>query len=458
MDFISISKSVSPSSSLRNPTPPAARIAASAIPTLPLPFPEQPDPTCTVAASAFSPPQVKSSQKTPIQPPARAETVALYLYPVTRSTTATPTAPPSPPPAPSSKRRRKTDPAAGATGNSPLRGGGRGGSPASSAPRRSSPGLTGPQGGFDPLDPNADPPAWVLMPGQVKHCKTALKVLDKKLKKPAAIFDDFRGLPAIRTSLQSAQKFTVARSPANRERNRYTDVLAFDETRIKLQSSTGNQTSSNDYINASLIKYDDKDQTKFISTQGPLVNTFEDFWQMVFENSCPVIVMLTKFDIVKCDEYLPLSKGQGDYGRLNIKIMETRQDGELTLRSVKVQHNESDRVHTVLHIQHSTWPDHGVPDDSSTVRKILKRLYYVSKEHPVVAHCSAGIGRTGAYITIHNTVERILRGEQAATNLAETVGKFRSQRPGMVQTEEQYKFCYHAIADELKDLIRNSKH
>ncbi|VAH93978.1 unnamed protein product [Triticum turgidum subsp. durum] len=260
------------------------------------------------------------------------------------------------------------------------------------------------------------------MPGQVKHCKTALKVLDKKLKKPAAIFDDFRGLPAIRTSLQSAQKFTVARSPANRERNRYTDVLAFDETRIKLQSSTGNQTSSNDYINASLIKYDDKDQTKFISTQGPLVNTFEDFWQMVFENSCPVIVMLTKFDIVK------------------------------------VQHNESDRVHTVLHIQHSTWPDHGVPDDSSTVRKILKRLYYVSKEHPVVAHCSAGIGRTGAYITIHNTVERILRGEQAATNLAETVGKFRSQRPGMVQTEEQYKFCYHAIADELKDLIRNSKH
>uniref|UniRef100_A0A453HI88 protein-tyrosine-phosphatase n=1 Tax=Aegilops tauschii subsp. strangulata TaxID=200361 RepID=A0A453HI88_AEGTS len=264
-------------------------------------------------------------------------------------------------------------------------------------------------------------------------------------------FDDFRGLPAIRTSLQLAQKFTVARSPANRERNRYTDVLPFDETRIKLQSSTGNQTSSNDYINASLIK------TKFISTQGPLVNTFEDFWQMVFENSCPVIVMLTKFDIVKCDEYLPLSKGQGDYGRLNIKIMETRQDGELTLRSVKVQHNESDRVHTVLHIQHSTWPDHGVPDDSSTVRKILKRLYYIPKEHPVVAHCSAGIGRTGAYITIHNTVERILRGEQAATNLVETVGKFRSQRPGMVQTEEQYKFCYHAIADELKDLIRNSK-
>jgi len=250
----------------------------------------------------------------------------------------------------------------------------------------------------------------------------------------------------------------VARNPANRERNRYTDILPFDETRIRLHSLTCNQTLSNDYINASLIKHDDGDQTKFISTQGPLFNTLEDFWQMVFENSCPVIVMLTQFDSYKCDQYLPLSEGQEDYGRFNIKITKKREDGELLLRSVKVQHNESDRVHTVLHIQHSTWPDHGVPNDSSTVRNILKRLYYIPKEHPIVAHCSAGIGRTGAYITIHNTVERLLIGDQTATDLAATVRKFRSQRPGMVQTEEQYKFCHHAVMEELKDLIRNSEH
>jgi len=290
----------------------------------------------------------------------------------------------------------------------------------------------------------------------VNHCKAALKVFDKKLKEPVAISKEFSKLPIIRTSLQSTQKFTVARNPANRGRNRYTDILPFDETRIRLQSSTGNQTLSNDYINASLIKHDVRDQTKFISTQGPLLNTFEDFWQMVFENSCPVIVMLTKFDSVKCDEYLPLSKRQGDYGRFNIKIMKERQDDQLLLRSVKVQHNELDRVHTVLHIQHSTWPDHGVPHDSSTVRNILKRLYYIPKEHPIVAHCSAGIGRTGAYITIHNAIERILLGDETATDLAATVEKFRSQRPGMVQTEEQYKFCYHAIMEELKDLIKNS--
>ncbi|PNT64063.1 hypothetical protein BRADI_4g24006v3 [Brachypodium distachyon] len=385
----------------------------------------------------------------------------LYLYSANPpgSTTATPTASPaspspSPPPAPRPKRRRETtpDPAA-ATGNSPLRGGRGGRAAAASSVRRRS-ATPPPPAGFDPLDPDAVPPPRTLTRDQVKHCKNALKVFEKKLKDPAAISQEFRALQDIRKQLLSTQKFTVAQNPANGERNRYTDVLPFDETRIKLQSSTGNETASNDYINASLIKRNDgSDQTKFISTQGPLVNTFEDFWQMVFENSCPVIVMLTKFDSVKCDEYLPLRKGQGAYGKFNIKITKTKHDGQLLLRMVKVHSNESDRVHTVLHIQHSTWPDHGVPNDSKTVRDILKRLHSVPKEHPIVAHCSAGIGRTGAYITIHNTIERILLGEQTAMDLAETVRNFRSQRPGMVQTEDQFKFCYHAVVDELKDLV-----
>ncbi|XP_002450425.2 protein-tyrosine-phosphatase PTP1 isoform X1 [Sorghum bicolor] len=382
------------------------------------------------------------------------------------SATATPTTPPaaspasspSPPTIHASKRRRRRGTETEATGNSPLRGGG--GSASASAPRSSSsppagaPPLSLPPPGFDPLDPDADPPPKPpLTPVEVRHCKKALKALENKLGKPAKLAKEFYSLPDIRTELQSAQKFSVARKQENRGRNRYTDVLPFDRTRVRLQSSTGN-----DYINASHIEIAGRNLTKFISTQGPLANTIENFWQMVYDNHCPVIVMLTKFDGLKCDEYLPLSKGEDIFGKFTIKITKFRKDGQLVLRGVEIRRDESDEVRSLLHIEYPEWPDHGVPNGSADVRRILKRLYHIPREWPIVAHCSAGIGRTGAYITIHNTIERILRGEQEAVDLVETVKKFRSQRPGMVQTEEQYKCCHQAIRDELKDLVSSSKH
>ncbi|KAK3118091.1 hypothetical protein QOZ80_9BG0694100 [Eleusine coracana subsp. coracana] len=181
---------------------------------------------------------------------------------------------------------------------------------------------------------------------------------------------------------------------------------------------------------------------------------FEDFWQMVYENSCPAIVMVTPVEAAKCHEYLPLNdKGQGQNGKFNVKITKTRHDGEVELRGLKIQRKESKKVHSVLHIRYSTWPDHDVPNNSTDVRKIIKRLYHIPKEHPIVVHCSAGIGRTGSAITVLNTIDRILLGEWSALELVETVRKFRNQRVGMVETEPKYTFCYAAIIDELKELL-----
>ncbi|KAJ1274791.1 hypothetical protein BS78_05G087800 [Paspalum vaginatum] len=138
----------------------------------------------------------------------------------------------------------------------------------------------------------------------------------------------------------------------------------------------------------------------------------------------------------------PLDKEleQGEYGEFSVSIMKSRRDGQIELRSVNIQRTGSDRVHSLLHIRYTDWPDHGVPGDSTAVRQIINRLYHIPKEHPIVAHCSAGIGRAGSTITILNTIERILRGDWSALELVETVRKFRDQRVGMVDRELQYEF------------------
>ncbi|KAL6870838.1 hypothetical protein ACP4OV_014686 [Aristida adscensionis] len=287
-------------------------------------------------------------------------------------------------------------------------------------------------------DPYADPPSHMLTDGQIQLCKKALTVLCPKIESQLhQLTKEFSSLPDIRiVNNFLMHKFTAARRHANMLRNRHTDALPFDKTRVILQASANNQTIENDYINANFITSNIRPARKFIATQGPLVNTFEDFWQMVYENRCHAILMVTQFHSGECDKYLPVDTGQGHYGKYNIKIIKTREDGQLLLRAIEVQCGKEGRVHSVLHIEYPEWVQYGVPCDSVAVGKILSRLYYIPKTHPIVVHGSAGLGRTGTYITIHNTIERILHGHTDALDIFETVKRFRLQRSGMVQTKD----------------------
>ncbi|KAH9310185.1 hypothetical protein KI387_038096, partial [Taxus chinensis] len=230
------------------------------------------------------------------------------------------------------------------------------------------------------------------------------------------------------------RKTSVANQRGNK--NRYTDVLPFDDTRVVINCA------GNDYINASfIVSTSSENLPKFIATQGPLPETVEDFWEMIIEYRCPVIVMLTRlidnYKVAKCADYFPAEEESRTFGRISVtnKSLKISQNS-IAVRFFEVNYVESEEPPlSVLHLQYADWPDHGVPESTTSVRELVKMLYQIPLSlGPFVVHCSAGIGRTGAFCTISHTIHRILEGDLSALDLSETIRQFRTQRIGMVQT------------------------
>lgn len=314
-------------------------------------------------------------------------------------------------------------------------------------------------------------PSIPLTPEQVGFCQEALSRLSKKLNisgrgRRRIIDQEFDALLSDRLQVNKMIACTsVGRLESNLPKNRYLDVLPYDDTRVILEAINHPGLAST-YINASYVV----DSTheilpKFIATQGPLPNTNADFWEMVVQQQCPVIVMLTGLvdqtnKMVKCDNYFPAQSQESlTHGRFKITNKCTKMsENSVIHRLLEIDHVQPDAAAPipVLHMQ-LDWPDYGIPSSTVSVREMFKTLYKVpSNFGPFVVHCSAGIGRTGTYCTIDHTLRRILLGDTTAVDLESTVRRFRQQRLGMVQTREQYAFCYTSVIAELQDLVSKS--
>jgi protein-tyrosine phosphatase len=140
------------------------------------------------------------------------------------------------------------------------------------------------------------------------------------------------------------------------------------------------------------------------------------------------------------------------------------------------------------HLLYVSWPDFGVPqpDDRKgllsfvhLVDKVNRDTSNLSKstdpnphpDPPIIVGCSAGIGRTGSFITITSLLRHFgvlppassptpasclpdcplgpLPKEYQQDMVAQEVDSLREQRPGMVQREEQISLIYEILATAL---------
>lgn len=249
-------------------------------------------------------------------------------------------------------------------------------------------------------------------------------------------------------SIETGQHFTWEHSSAemNKHKNRYANVAAYDHTRVVL--SNMDAIPGMDYINANYVNGYDKERS-YIATQGPLPETFADFWRMVWEEQSLMIVMLTNLEErsrVKCDQYWP-SRGTAVYGDVEVTLLESAHLAHYTMRTMRLKMIGEPEIREIKHLQYTAWPDHGVPDHPTPFLIFLKRVKTLNPPDagPIISHCSAGIGRTGAFIVIDCMLERLRY--QNTVDIYGCVTQLRAQRSYMVQTEEQYIFIHDAVLD-----------
>ncbi|XP_026059715.1 receptor-type tyrosine-protein phosphatase S isoform X3 [Carassius auratus] len=245
-------------------------------------------------------------------------------------------------------------------------------------------------------------------------------------------------------------RFVSASLPCNKFKNRLVNIMPYETTRVCLQPIRGVEGS--DYVNGSFIDgY--RQQRAYIATQGPLAETVEDYWRMLWEHNSTIVVMLTKLREMgreKCHQYWP-SDRSARYQYFVVDPMAEYNMPQYILREFKVTDARDGQSRTVRQFQFTDWPEQGVPKSGEGfidfIGQVHKTKEQFGQDGPITVHCSAGVGRTGVFITLSIVLERMRY--EGVVDIFQTVKMLRTQRPAMVQTEEQYQFCYRAALEYL---------
>ncbi|XP_053894073.1 receptor-type tyrosine-protein phosphatase C isoform X2 [Malaclemys terrapin pileata] len=273
-----------------------------------------------------------------------------------------------------------------------------------------------------------------------------LETYKRKIADEGRLFlDEFQSIPRV------FSKFSIkeARKNYNQNKNRYIDILPYDYNRVELSEMNGDPGS--DYINASHID-GFKEPRKYIAAQGPKDETTDDFWRMIWEHKATIIVMVTRCEENnrnKCAQYWPTTENSTEtFGDIVVKSNESKMCPDYIIQKLHITNRkEKTPGRDVTHIQFTSWPDHGVPEDPHLLLKLRRRVNALSNffSGPVVIHCSAGVGRTGTYIAIDAMLEGL--EVEGRVDVYGYVVKLRRQRCLMVQVEAQYILIHQALVE-----------
>ena len=232
----------------------------------------------------------------------------------------------------------------------------------------------------------------------------------------------------------------------NSNLNRYRDIRPYKDNLVQINSG-------NKYINASWVHLPSKNF--FITTQGPLDTTIDDFWEMFCATNANVIVMLcglVEKNKIKCANYWDNNKINNYEFK---KIEEFEIDNGIILRNFLLNKKGLDVLFTksAIQLHYTSWEDHTAPDEQSYHKLInlIENMDDYKANMPVIVHCSAGVGRTGTFIALYNLYCQI-KGQikdntksEITFSIMDIVRQLKEMRAHLVENFDQYLFLYQFV-------------
>ncbi|KRT79270.1 hypothetical protein AMK59_7578 [Oryctes borbonicus] len=233
-------------------------------------------------------------------------------------------------------------------------------------------------------------------------------------------------------------------------KNRYPDIKAYDQTRVKLNQVDG--IAGSDYINANyVLGY--KERKKFICAQGPMDTTVNEFWRLIWEQNLEMILMLTnleEYSKTKCAKYWP-DKSEVDkvFGDISVTHTQETRYSDYIVRDLKLTRKggKESEERKITQYHYLVWKDFMAPEHPHGIIKFIKRIneVYSPERGSILVHCSAGVGRTGTLVALDYLLQQLKEEGQVA--IFNAICDLRHQRNFLVQSLKQYIFIYRALME-----------
>ncbi|XP_071501787.1 uncharacterized protein [Diadema antillarum] len=287
----------------------------------------------------------------------------------------------------------------------------------------------------------------VAAPSSIPISELQAYIKSKKAEKGNGLIKEYHMLKG-----SQLHPWYVASKEQNKSKNRFKNIIAYDHSRVVLETTDGDPHS--DYYNANYV-HNYRGEKVFIASQAPNKATLTDFWRMIWQENVETIVMVTNLSEDgkdQCEQYWPMESLSINIGKFSIFSYKEHTYSDRAIRELVVKQGRDGEKRAVTQFHYLSWPDIGVPEYYTTLLDFVEAVLHhhatmspADRTRPMLVHCSAGAGRTGTFLTLYNML--CMMQETGEADIFGFVNQMRENRIEMIQTQEQYVFIYNSLLE-----------